>query len=133
MPVRLWSEEGIAQPDGSVKGQVETWRDGFWGSTCAPLGTLEAAVVCRQLGYSGSPWASTASSAASTQRLVWINSTQCAGSEASLLDCQHQAMNASSCASGYAVVQCYPLGEPPLPPPPLLSLLLLLLLLLLLS
>lgn len=114
MPIRLFSDDGIAQPDGSLKGNVEVYRDGFWGSVCAfDTGTLEAAVVCRQLGWQGWAAASTASSGAA-DRLVWINSTVCTGTEASLLDCTVQAVNASSCGTaGYAVVQCWPNGTLP--------------------
>lgn len=109
MPVRLFSDDGTAQPDGSVKGNVEVYRDGFWGSVCA-FGSLEAAVVCRQLGLPGWASASSATSAAG-DRLVWINSTACTGTEASLLDCSVQAVNASTCGTaGYAVVQCWPIG-----------------------
>lgn len=107
--MRLYSE-GTAQPDASIKGSVEVFRNGFWGSVCA-FGALEAAVLCRQLGLQGSAWAS-ADTLNVTGRPVWINATSCNGTEASLLDCDYQPVNASSCGyEGTAVVQCYPIGE----------------------
>lgn len=81
-------------------------RNGTWGALCADgFGSREAAVACRQLGYSG---AAAASYTTQVTQLAWIANVTCQGTEARLVDCPHEEVTLRSCPNGYATLTCTP-------------------------
>ena len=65
------------------QGRVEVFYKGSWGGVCGTNWDIkEANVVCRQLGFQGA-----VAAARSASDFSFMNSFQCYGNEASLLEC----------------------------------------------
>ncbi|XP_076834262.1 HHIP-like protein 1 [Brachyhypopomus gauderio] len=82
------------------RGRVEIYVSGEWGTVCDDLWNLEnAAVVCRQLGFSGALKASKSAEFGEGKHLkTLLDDVQCEGTEETLLDCQHAGVGVHNCA-----------------------------------
>ncbi|CAI8021725.1 Fibrillin-2 [Geodia barretti] len=105
--------EGHSQlVNGSVpsEGRVEVCHNNSYGTVCDDFwDTLDARVVCRQLGFDNGTAAVVVveSSAAGGDQFV-LDDVHCNGSESSLLDCQHSPLYVHNCHSTeVAGVSCY--------------------------
>ena len=78
------------------EGRVETYHDGEWGTVCNDRFTSEdAAVVCRQLGYTGGEVRSQAFGGGAGT--IWMDDVQCTGSESRLADCLFVGWGVHNC------------------------------------
>ncbi|XP_068608124.1 HHIP-like protein 1 [Brachionichthys hirsutus] len=94
--VRL-AGDGRGRPD---RGRVEVFIDGEWGTVCDDLwGVQNAAVVCRQLGFSRALKAVKNSEFGAGRGLqILLDDVQCEGTESSLLGCRHAGVGTHNCA-----------------------------------
>ncbi|XP_058863911.1 deleted in malignant brain tumors 1 protein-like, partial [Acipenser ruthenus] len=84
-------------------GRVEVYRQGQWGAVCDNgWDTVDAGVVCKQLGCGYGKYSSHTSSSGLAYRL---DSVSCSGSESALWDCASAGWSLYSC-SYQAYVQC---------------------------
>ena len=94
--LRLLGATGAPSLDGV--GRVEIYQDGDWGPVCSDSwATGSEAVACRAMGFSGVARSLVGTSCTSLDGVDYcgtaaptLTSVACAGSEASLLDCQHR-------------------------------------------
>ena len=94
--LRLLGATGAPSLDGV--GRVEIYQDGEWGPVCSDSwATGSEAVACRAMGFSGVARSLVGTSCTSMDgvdycgtALPTLTAVACAGSEASLLDCQHR-------------------------------------------
>ncbi|XP_054754314.2 deleted in malignant brain tumors 1 protein-like [Lytechinus pictus] len=109
------SEEGGS--DGDVRlvngntdyeGRVEFYFNGQWGTVCDDFwDELDAMVVCRQLGYSGSAVARTSAYFGEGTGLIQLDDVSCDGSEFRLTDCSNAGYGVNNCGhSEDAGVNC---------------------------
>ncbi|KAJ8047464.1 Deleted in malignant brain tumors 1 protein [Holothuria leucospilota] len=92
----------------SNKGRVEIFHDGQWGTVCDDgWGDTDAAVVCRQLGFSGTAVAFVSAWFGYGSGPIWLNNVECTGSERTLRECLNQGWGTLSCShSEDAGVRC---------------------------
>uniref|UniRef100_A0ABM5G0A1 Neurotrypsin n=1 Tax=Pogona vitticeps TaxID=103695 RepID=A0ABM5G0A1_9SAUR len=92
LPVRLVDGESPRE------GRVEVFLHGQWGSICDDDWTArEAAVVCRQLGYSDAAKAQTVAHRGKGHALIHLNSVECKGTERTLEECLLQENGIHNC------------------------------------
>ena len=97
-------------PDGTteVTGIVEIAYNDEWRSVCDDSWTYRAArVVCRQLGYTVEERETVAALTelpfgpdADENRWYWLDDVNCAGDEATLLECPHAEIGTHNCQAG---------------------------------
>jgi deleted-in-malignant-brain-tumors protein 1 len=100
----------LATVSNSLQGRVEVCYDGVWGTVCnSGWETVEARVVCRQLGYSTSGAAvDNTNSFGSAAGPVLLRYVACRGNEFKLLECGNTALDSSCSHSADAGVRCLP-------------------------
>ncbi|XP_030425412.1 neurotrypsin-like [Gopherus evgoodei] len=82
LPVRL------ADGESTKEGRVEVFLNGQWGSVCDDGWTdKDAAVVCRQLGYSGAAKARTMAYFGEGHGPIHLDNVECRGTESTLGEC----------------------------------------------
>lgn len=81
------------------RGRVEIYANGEWGTVCDDLwNTQNAAVVCRQLGFSYALKASRNAEFGEGKHLrILLDDVQCEGTEETLLNCQHSGVGIHNC------------------------------------
>ncbi|XP_072021373.1 scavenger receptor cysteine-rich domain-containing protein DMBT1-like [Amphiura filiformis] len=86
-------------------GIVELYYDGKWGAICDDnFDDNDAAVVCRQLGYSGvESWWSAEDELFRSSR-IWLDELECVGDEDNILSCPHRGLGVHDCAAWENVV-----------------------------
>ncbi|XP_064177105.1 neurotrypsin [Anguilla rostrata] len=83
------------------EGRVEVLMSGQWGSVCDDgWNDLNAAVVCRQLGFSGVSKARTMAYFGEGRGPIHLDNVRCTGKEASLGECPAQGQDAHDCRHG---------------------------------
>ncbi|XP_070178921.1 uncharacterized protein [Littorina saxatilis] len=95
--------ETVRLADGTAPyiGRVEVLIDGAWGTVCDDyFGTEEAAVVCRQLGYTDLTQSTTTSHQGASSLPILLDDVNCAEDEASLELCNHNGVGIHNCG-GY--------------------------------
>ena len=106
------AEGEVRLVDGSAphEGRLEVYHDGEWGSVCDDRFTADdAAVVCRQLGYTSGEARTQATFGQGTGS-VWMDDVQCTGTESLLTTCSFKGWGIHNCRNSEAVgVSC---GEP---------------------
>ena len=79
------------------EGRVEIYHDSEWGTVCDDrFASDDAAVVCRQLGYTGGEAHRQAPFGPGTGT-IWMDDVQCAGSESRLADCSFLGWGVHNC------------------------------------
>lgn len=86
-------------------GRLEVFFRGEWGTVCDDDWDLkDAAVVCRQLGYSGTNEIPTLSPGSGK---IWFDNMHCNGDEEALIFCPHNGFAVHNCLHGEDVaVNC---------------------------
>ncbi|XP_078579963.1 neurotrypsin-like isoform X2 [Branchiostoma floridae x Branchiostoma japonicum] len=81
------------------EGRVEIFHNGQWGTVCDDhWDKKDAAVVCRQLGYTGTSLARTGSYFGRGEGVIQLDNVDCVGTETSLDMCPHPAWQAHDCS-----------------------------------
>ena len=79
------------------EGRLEIYHLGEWGTVCDDWWDAnDAAVVCRQLGYSGGAYI-TGAFYGSGSGSIWLDDVSCVGSEAALSDCDANVWGDNNC------------------------------------
>ena len=92
-------ETTLADDDATTgqEGRVEIHHNGEWGTVCDDrFGSDDAAVVCRQLGYTGGAAHRRAEFGEGTGT-IWMDDVQCTGSESRLADCPFPGWSVHNC------------------------------------
>ncbi|KAM4636906.1 neurotrypsin-like [Discoglossus pictus] len=90
------------------EGRVEVYYGGAWGSVCDDNWTeLNAQVVCRQLGFSGSTSLVSEGEFGLGEGFIFLDDVVCTGKEHSLVECAHSAWGQHDCSHSEDVgVRC---------------------------
>ena len=91
------------------EGRVEMYYNSTWGTVCDDhWDSLDAQVVCRQLGFSYYGTALTGSSVTDGSGQIWLDDVKCSGSETHILNCPRNSVGSHNCGhSEDAGVRCY--------------------------
>ncbi|KAH0500846.1 Neurotrypsin [Microtus ochrogaster] len=91
-PIRLMDGENKRE------GRVEVFVNGQWGTICDDGWTdIDAAVICRQLGYQGPARARTMAYFGEGKGPIHMDNVKCTGSEKALADCVKQDIGRHNC------------------------------------
>ncbi|XP_071823784.1 neurotrypsin-like [Apostichopus japonicus] len=95
-------------------GRVEVFVNGEWGTVCDDLwDIIDAAVVCRQLGYPGAVRVRSSAHYGEGSGRIWLDNVACAESSLSLQDCPKSEIGDHNCNHKEdAGVECLPLEAP---------------------
>ena len=101
---RTDAADGVAEGDvrlveggTELEGRVEIYHNNEWGTVCDDrFVSDDAAVVCRQLGYTGGEAHTRAAFGAGTGT-IWMDDVQCTGSESRLADCPFGGWGLHNC------------------------------------
>ncbi|XP_070560707.1 scavenger receptor cysteine-rich domain-containing protein DMBT1-like isoform X2 [Ptychodera flava] len=94
------------------EGRVEVFYSNRWGTVCDDsFEDIDAAVVCRQLGYSGGSQYQAAHFGEGTGQ-IWLDDVSCSGGETRLDECGNAGLGTNNCQHSEDVgVACH--GPPP--------------------
>ena len=85
------------------EGNIQIYHDHKWGSVCDDGWDIrDATVVCRQLGYTRSDFATTNSRFGLAGRNIWQSNVQCWGYERNLTTCRSDGWGNSDCDTNEA-------------------------------
>ncbi|NWS89573.1 DMBT1 protein, partial [Toxostoma redivivum] len=102
-------------------GRVEVFHAGRWGTVCDDAwGLADAQVSCRQVRCGAALWAPGAAQFGRGSGVIWLDETECAGSEAHLAECPARTWGRNDCYHGEdagAVCAGSPQGSSPAPSP----------------
>ncbi|XP_030060746.1 neurotrypsin-like [Microcaecilia unicolor] len=88
----------LADGENTKEGRVEIFLNGEWGSICDDGWTdTDAAVVCRELGYSGPAKARTMAYFGEGQGPIHLDNVECNGTESTLEECVKQDSGVHNC------------------------------------
>jgi len=98
-----YQEDGniqLVDGDSSLSGRVEIFYDGEWGTVCDDYwDDNDAAVVCSSLGFTGGQAYSSAYFGEGSGS-IWMDNVDCAGTESSLSECDHNGWGEENCSHG---------------------------------
>ena len=87
--------------NGVNTGRVEVYYNNTWGTVCDDGWDLnDAAVVCRELGFSGAIISSCCATLGQGNGTIWLDDVGCSGSERSLSTCSHGGWGRHNCGHG---------------------------------
>ncbi|XP_028407333.1 deleted in malignant brain tumors 1 protein-like [Dendronephthya gigantea] len=91
----------------NVTGRVEVFYNGAWGTICDDAwDSMDARVVCRQLGYPGGR-AFQGNQVPSGSGRIWLDEVACTGTERNIENCSHHGWGLHDCShSEDAGVEC---------------------------
>ena len=93
LTVAFAADVRLVDSDGNVnnlQGRVEVRLSGNWGQVCGDgFSSVDAGVVCRELGYDGNGGLETGQHGIGKFDIV-IGQVSCSGSESSILDCPYR-------------------------------------------
>ncbi|XP_042202570.1 antigen WC1.1-like, partial [Callorhinchus milii] len=82
----------------SCAGRVEIYYNGTWGTVCDDSwGSLEANVVCKQLGCGPAVHATSAATCGRASAPVWLDDVRCTGKESALWECPSSPWGQHDC------------------------------------
>lgn len=114
--MKAWTKESVRLVDGqsASEGRVEVYYSGTWGVVCgAGWDMLDAAVVCRSLGYGGVSSYLVNITFKPENGTIWMSDVQCIGNETSLSQCAHSGWGRNSCRESQAAgVMCFEKARP---------------------
>ncbi|RXM29797.1 Neurotrypsin [Acipenser ruthenus] len=95
------------------EGRVEVYHNGRWGTICDDQwDDMDAEVVCRQLGFSGTPKAWSWAQFGSGSGPILLDEVRCSGNELSLEECVHSGWGEHNCDHVEdAAVSCNPYSD----------------------
>lgn len=95
------------------EGRVEVYYSGTWGVVCgAGWDMLNAAVVCRSLGYGGVSSYLVNITFKPENGTIWMSDVRCISNETSLSQCAHSGWGRNSCRESQAAgVMCFEKGN----------------------
>ena len=81
-------------------GRVEVFINSTWGTVCDDSWDgRDAQVVCRQLGFGSTGSSIQRFRPSAAERVpIWLDEMTCNGSEAKLIDCQHNGIGSHDCS-----------------------------------
>lgn len=96
------------------EGRVEVYYSGAWGVVCgAGWDMIDAAVVCRLLGYGGASTYQSNITFKPENGTMWLTEVRCIGNETSLWQCEHAGWGENTCVGSQAAgVTCFEQGRP---------------------
>ena len=84
--------------DSILRGQVELFYKGTWGTVCDDSWNItDANVVCRELGFERAVKAYVSASFEQGNSTVWMDDVRCTGKERSLAECRHNVSGKPNC------------------------------------
>ena len=87
--------------NGVNTGRVEVYYNDTWGTVCDDGWDLnDAAVVCRELGFSGAISSSCCAAFGQGNGTIWLGDVRCTGNETSLSSCSHGGWGRRTCGHG---------------------------------
>ena len=97
----------------SREGRVEVYYSEAWGVVCGVgWDMIDAAVVCRSLGYGGVSSFRGNISYKSDNGTLWMREVQCNGNETFLTQCAHTGWGRDACVESQAAgVACFEQGS----------------------
>jgi len=95
------------------EGRVEVYFSGAWGVVCgAGWDMIDAAVVCRLLGYGGASTYQSNITFKPENGTMWLTEVRCIGNETSLWQCEHAGWGENTCVGSQAAgVTCFEQGN----------------------
>jgi hypothetical protein len=109
-PTSAVTEGTVRLVEGEARrsGRLEIFHEGEWGTVCDDgFETVDASVVCRQLGLPGLGGARTCLEVERGVRQIWLDNVDCAGPETSLSSCASNGWGVHNCSHADDVwVEC---------------------------
>ena len=88
----------VSGKDSILKGRVEVFYNGTWGTVCDDSWNLtDAGVVCRELGFERAGKAYVSTTFEQGNSTIWMNDVECTGNERSLIECRHNVSGKPNC------------------------------------
>ena len=98
----------LVDGNSEASGRLEVYHDNTWGTVCDDdFGATEAAVVCRQLGYTGAAGVMDEAPWPDIDVPMWLDDVSCTGTEMRLIECSHRGFGVNNCFFAESVgVEC---------------------------
>merc|ERR1712004_340839 len=100
---------GVAyEAKGQIEGQLQIAYNGEWGAVCDDVYNSNLArVACREMGYLGGYQSSSGIFGISSTSSVFLDKVLCTGSEAHIIECQHNPWLDHNCGNHQIVnIRC---------------------------
>ena len=93
-----FSDFRLAGGSWNGEGRVEVFYNGEWGTVCDDGWDMnDARVICEELGYADAVSAPLYAHFGAGSGQIWLDNINCAGSEDSIVNCQHNGWGSHNC------------------------------------
>ena len=93
-----FSDFRLAGGSWNGEGRVEVFYNGEWGTVCDDGWDMDdARVICGELGYADAVSAPHSAHFGAASGQIWLDDINCAGSEDSIVNCQHNGWGSHNC------------------------------------